>query len=163
MAVLECIYTGISLNHYCHTALNNTYYTLHYALAPTVSPLHSRPFKMSFFSLSDHSDVWIVRFTFMRRRKICGLCRFRRKYLSRPCSHTHLRVCWFLSWRCPQVSMDILLFTQCTKLCIVIKSPFRAFFNRVSTQFSCFRPKGLLCVFFFLSFFSINDSWLITV
>uniref|UniRef100_A0A672GD10 FA complementation group C n=1 Tax=Salarias fasciatus TaxID=181472 RepID=A0A672GD10_SALFA len=32
-----------------HTALNVTYYTLHYTLASTVSPLRSLPFKMSFF------------------------------------------------------------------------------------------------------------------
>ncbi len=83
---------------------------------------------------------------------MCALCCFRRVHLWRPCSHIHLRVCWFLSWPCRQVgvyidtcvcvcvyvSMCICIYvcvclsasgyftlTQCTKPCIVGKRLFR--------------------------------------
>lgn len=59
MAVLYCIYSGLDFNGCSHPAQNATYYTLHYTLAPTVSLLHSLPFKMPFFRLSEHTDAWV--------------------------------------------------------------------------------------------------------
>lgn len=90
-------------------ALNATYYTLHYTLAPPVSPLHSPPFTTAFLSRSEPpGDVWAQErfhlnlWSWVQKNK--SVC-FRHVFLWKPSSHNHLSVCWCRSWPNHQVSV----------------------------------------------------------
>ena len=138
---------------------------------------------MSFFRLSEHSDVWVqgkYDLHLWSSGKMCDLCCFRRASLWRPCSQSHLRVCCFLSWPCRQVS-EYIYTRVCVCVCVRVrvcvcarlwifhfdtmhktlyckKKSIHVFFNCASTEFSCCRMNGLLCVLFLL----INYSYLTT-
>lgn len=160
MAVLQYIYIWLHSDGCSHTALNATYYTLHYILAPTVSLLHRLPFKVSFFRLSEHSDEWVQgkysshlwssgKFVHCVVSDKCILEGLFPTVTSESagssldpavrsvCTHTSMYVC---VWIFPFDAMHKSLYCE--------ERDIHVFFNCVSTEFCCCRVNGLLCVLF---------------
>lgn len=164
MAVPQCIYSGLSFNGFCYTALNTTYYMLHYTLAPTVSLLHSLPFKMSFFRLSEHSDIWVQPFTLNFNVSMIYIYEAQGKFVICVVSDECIFEILFptITSESADSSLDPAIRSVC--VCVYVrvyadtmhktlyceKKSLQVFFNCVSTQFSCCRLNGLLCVSFFL-------------
>lgn len=169
MAVQPCVYSRLAPNGFGYTALNTTYYMLHYTLAATVSRLHSLPLKMSFFRLSQRSDVWVeakydlhlwssAKFVI---RVVSDKSTFEILFPTIPpesadsalesairsvCTHCACVCFWFRS-----DTMHKTLYCE--------KKSLQVFFNCVSTPFSCFTLNEPLCV----SSFLINYSQLTTL